>query len=186
MDPVGTSVQELSPYGYVGALVVCVVLFIAGAILAFDMVLNRRRPLYAALIGVAAIAVPIGIGALVITTLNEERESHRNGQIDRMDNELSQQLGIPVEIFGEDILRLASTPSTFTHLANSQLRISYRYEGEVYWLTVDVKQIEANGDDYRFEVYRNGEPKLVEDYVADMEIPLLDSEGLVPAKPTDR
>lgn len=180
MDPVTISVSEFSIYPYMAGFTFAIAAVIVSLIVGLDR-LGKRRRLQAWLFLLGGLIVAFAVGAVSFTTLISSTEAHERAQIDSIDNQLSQELGLPVHSFGEDIIGFVRTPSGFGETVGAQLRLTYKIDGETYWQAIDVKRVAPVGEKYGFEVYQVGEPKPIEDFIDDMAKPLT-PEGLIPTE----
>lgn len=177
-SPITIFVSEYSIYPAMLGFMLAIAIVLVGIIVG----ISRRRKIEA--YGIPAIGLILAgiIGTVSFLGLTSSTEAHERAQIDSIDSQLSQEFGLPIHIFGEDIIGFVRTPSGFGEAPGAQLRLSYRLDdGEVYWRAIDVKRTEPKDGRYGFEVLAVGEPKPIEDFIADMERPLT-PEGLVPAE----
>ena len=184
MDPITIFVSEFSIMPYMAGFTLAIAAVLVGIIVGVDRFSNRRR-LEGSLFLVLGLIVAGAIGTISYTTLVEHTKAHEIAQIDSIDNQLSQELGLPIHIFGENIIGFVRTPSSFGEGPGAQLRISYKLDGETYWRAIDVRSTDAKDGRYGFEVLQIGEPMLIEDFIDQMEVPLT-PEGLIPAEPAEK
>lgn len=178
-------VSEFSIAPYMAGFTLAIAAVIVGLLIGLDR-LGKRRRLQAWLIPLGGLFLAGVIGTISYTSLVDHTKAHEIAQIDSIDNQLSQEFGLPIHIFGEDIIGFVRTPSGFGETPGAQLRLSYRLDdGEVYWRAIDVKRTEPKDGRYGFEVLEIGEPKRIEDFIDAMEKPLT-PEGLIPAELSEK
>lgn len=183
MDPIAISI---SPFGieiYTAIFTLAIVGAIFGLVFGIIRITGDAQDRRNSILGFLVLLISIGVAFGNSAAYTANQKAHRDSQINRIENSLSKDLGIPVSIAGEDIWKLVDNPQSLGF--SRALKLSYELDGETYWLALEARQRDPKGGNYIFELYRAGEPLPIEDYVESIDYPPLTPEGLLPADPED-
>lgn len=183
MDPISISIAPFAVALYTAGLSLAIFLAIFAVIFGLSRFVGGEKK-QGSLIGGVTLIVAVALGLTTTVSLNTARVEHREAQINRIENSLSKDLGIPVSIAGEDIWKIVDSPQSLGF--SRALKLSYELDGETYWLALEARQREPKGGDYVFELYRAGEPLPILEYVESINYPALTPEGLSPETSEDR